>query len=139
MCEGNFARVLRLVPDLARITDGAVARVPGKPALHLRLLERSAFTMIVELTHDFTGCFNMLAEPAVRIKVCFDAGTVEMLCDSVRPLVHDALLDVVDPSAVLDYKWSMNYFLTRWLDHCVRSEYRFCTSVAENEPTLVPA
>lgn len=125
VCEANYGRLARLIPDLRQIGPAATARVAGKPALHLRLIERSPHTLVLELTHDFAGRHGMLAEPAVRIRVCLDARTVEMLSDEVRPRVHEVLDDSAIAHAVLDYKWTLNYFLSRWLDHCLAVHYRF--------------
>jgi len=91
VCEANFARLNQLIPGLELVGDRLTAEVPGKPALHLRLIERSPFTLVLELTHDFTGGYAMPAEPAVRLRVCLDARTVEMLSDTARPGVHDVL------------------------------------------------
>lgn len=137
ICEANFGRLARLVPDLRQIGPSATARVAGKPALHLRLIERSRHTLVLELTHDFAGRHGMLAEPAVRIRVCMDARTVEMLSDDARPRVHEALDGPVVPDAVLDYKWTLNYFLSRWLDHCLAGHYRFQDSGPVREAALV--
>ncbi|MDD1650377.1 MAG: DUF1249 domain-containing protein [Methylococcaceae bacterium] len=137
ICEANYGRLARLVPDLLQIGHAATARVAGKPALHLRVLERSPFTLELELTHDFEGGQAVYLEPAVRIRVCLDARTVEMLCDAARPLVHDALRHGTEPAAVLDYKWSLNYFLSRWLDHCIAGQYRFGVESRERQEALL--
>ncbi|MGX2040540.1 DUF1249 domain-containing protein [Methylocaldum sp. MU1018] len=121
VCESNYEKLANLIPDLARIDETAVARVNGKPSLHLRLIERSPYTLTLELTHDFVRG----VEPAVKIRVSLDAKTAEALSDHCRPLVLDALRDEPSAKSVLDYKWSLNYFLTRWLDHCLQSDYRF--------------
>ena len=42
------------------------------PALYFRLLERSPFTLVIELTHDFSGEPQLIFEPNVRIRVCLD-------------------------------------------------------------------
>jgi|688.fasta_scaffold164083_2 uncharacterized protein YqiB (DUF1249 family) len=141
VCEANFARLNQLIPGLEHVGDRLTAEVPGKPALHLRLIERSPFTLVLELTHDFNGGFALLAEPAVRLRVCLDARTVEMLSDTARPGVHEALRQAPEPEAVLDYKWSLNYFLARWLEHCLSGRYRFGASTPEAEalPTLMSA
>lgn len=122
VCESNYEKLANLIPDLARIDDTAVAQVTGKPSLHLRLLERSPYTLTLELTHDFVRGL----EPAVKIRVSLDAKTAEALSDHCRPVVLDALRGSESSArSVLDYKWSLNYFLTRWLDHCLQSDYRF--------------
>jgi uncharacterized protein YqiB (DUF1249 family) len=89
---------------------------------------------VLELTHDFARGYALLAEPAVRLRVCLDARTVEMLSDTARPGVHEALRQRPEPEAILDYKWSLNYFLARWLEHCLSGRYRFGVSAPESEP-----
>ena len=139
VCEANYRRLARLAPDLLQLRGAATARVAGKPALHLRVIERSPFTLVLELTHDFAGGQVVNLEPAVRIRVCLDARTAEMLCDAARPLVHDALPGFAAPAAVLDYKWSLNYFLSRWLDHCIAGQYRFGMTSRERQDMLLSA
>ena len=139
VCEANFARLNQLIPGLDHIGDRLTAEAPGKPALHVRLIERSPFTLVLELTHDFTGRYAMLAEPAVRLRVCLDARTVEMLSDTARPGVYEALRPAAEPEAVLDYKWSLNYFLARWLDHCLAGRYCFMATEPLQEPSLMSA
>jgi len=125
VCESNYEKLANLIPDLARIDETAIAQVNGKPSLHLRLLERSPYTLTLELTHDFVRGL----EPAVKIRVSLDAKTAEALSDHCRPVVLDALRGSESSAkSVLDYKWSLNYFLTRWLDHCLQSDYRFGTA-----------
>lgn len=126
VCEANYRKLADLIPDLSHLGDAATALAQDKPALHVRLLERSPYTLTLELTHDFAGGYEALAEPAVKIRVCLDAKTAEALSDATRPCVLDALRhEAGSAGAVLDYKWSLNYFLAKWLDHCLSSEYRF--------------
>ncbi|MGZ8216022.1 DUF1249 domain-containing protein [Methylomagnum sp.] len=125
VCEANYRKLADLIPDLSQMGDAATALADGKPALHVRLLERSPYTLTLELTHDFAGGYEALAEPAVKIRVCLDAKTAEALSDATRPSVLDALRHETSAGAVLDYKWTLNYFLARWLDHCLSSAYRF--------------
>lgn len=131
VCEGNFVRLMRLAPDVLNLRSVAKARAKGKPELYLRLIERSPFTLVIELTHDFAGACATLAEPAVRLRVCLDSRTVEMLSDWARTHVHEALRDAASTESVLDYKWNLNYFLSRWLDHCLDCEYRFSGEMEE--------
>lgn len=135
VCEANFRRLTGLVPDFDRIDASATAEASGKPPLRWRLLERSPYTLTVELTHDFSPAFSPLAEPAVRMRVCMDSQTVEMLSDHERPAVLDALRGerAARAVAVMDYKWTLNYFLARWLDHCLASNYRFDVSQGDTD------
>ena len=131
VCEGNYVRLMRLAPDLLSLKSMARAKARGKPELYVRLIERSPFTLVLELTHDFPSACATLAEPAVRLRVCLDSRTVEMLSDWARTHVHEALRDAASTESVLDYKWSLNYFLSRWLDHCLDCEYRFLGGMEE--------
>ncbi len=139
VCEANFARLNRLIPGLEQIGGTLTAEVPDKPALYLRLIERSPFTLVLELTHDFAGGYARLAEPAVRLRVCLDARTVEMLSDYARPGVYEVLRQTPESGAVLDYKWSLNYFLARWLDHCLAGRYHFGLPAPAVTQSLAPA
>jgi uncharacterized protein YqiB (DUF1249 family) len=121
LCEANYDRLIQLVPDLEHLQESVRASVHGKPALYLRLLDRSPYTLTVELTH----AFGWTIEPAVRIRVYLDARAVEVLSDHCRPEVREVFRKQMRPQDVLDYKWSLNYFLSRWLDHCLQSDYRF--------------
>lgn len=125
VCEANYQRLNRLVPELEAMATmvTAIPQASGKPALRFRLLERSPFTLVLEVTHDFEGPLKVLEEPQVRLRVSLDAKTVEMLSDHDRPDLQDALGREPAPARVLDYKWTMNYFLARWLDHCIEAEY----------------
>lgn len=136
VCEANYRKLADLVPGLLELEGSATARSHDKPALHLRLLERSRYTLTLELTHAFAPERGGTLEPAVRLRVCLDAKTVEALSDHCRPLVLDALKAEASARQVLDYKWGLNYFLARWLDHCLSSDYRFGAGLAGPRPCL---
>jgi len=123
ICEANFERLFRLIPDLASMPVATIALAEGKPLLHLVLLEQSPYTLTLELSHCFG--FEPLFEPAVKIRVYLDARAVEVLSDHARPHVHDALPKQPKAREVMDYKWTLNYFLSRWLDHCLAANYHF--------------
>ena len=125
LCESNYLKLARLIPDLDLIPPSASAQVDGKPSLLLKLIERSPYTLTLELSHCFAWGFETLLEPAVILRVYLDARVVEVLSDHARPFVRDAIKDGITPRGVMDYKWSLNYFLSQWLDHCLESHYSF--------------
>jgi uncharacterized protein YqiB (DUF1249 family) len=125
VCEANYERLLKLIPGLKNMDESQVACAAGKPALHLALLENSPYTITLELSHCFSKGFESLLEPAVRIRVYLDARAAEVLCDHDRPQVHHALERECQAREVMDYKWSLNYFLSQWLDHCLACDYHF--------------
>ena len=123
LCESNFHKLFRLAPDLLCIQSAAMARASGRPALYIRILERNRYTLTVELTHHFEteGRF----EPAVKIRVYLDAKSAEVLRDPHRLSERNAIQKNPAPEIVLEYKWTLNYFLDRWIDHCIEQGYRF--------------
>lgn len=123
LCEANYDRLLQLIPGLHRMARSAVAEAKGKPSLHLSLLEHSPYTLTLELSHCFG--YEPLLEPAVKIRVYLDARAAEVLSDHARPRVHEALGHTRPAREVMEYKWALNYFLSRWLDHCLACEYQF--------------
>jgi hypothetical protein len=131
LCEANYERLRRLIPGLDSQIQSTVAKADGKPALHLALLEHSPYTLTLELSHCFG--FESLLEPAVKIRVYLDARAAEVLSDHARPTVHDALHRNSPAREITDYKWTLNYFLSQWLDHCLACNYSF----ASEEPAAV--
>ncbi len=125
LCESNFHKLFRLAPDLLRIQCCATAKTSGRPTLYIRILERNPYTLTIELTHRFASETDGRGEPGVRIRVYLDAKSAEVLRDSSRPLISHVLQKNPAPEIVLDYKWTINYFLERWLDHCIEQGYRF--------------
>ena len=127
ICESNYQKLFRLIPDLCSFDKIAIGHTQNKPALYLDVLERNPYTLTIELSHCFDRQLAEMIEPGVRIRVYLDAKLAEVIRDHDRPAV-----DRIDrnPGAVLeiqDYKWRLNYFLQKWLDHCLKTEYRFCS------------
>lgn len=133
LCEWNYRKLNQLIPDLAIIPSAAALQAEGKPSLIVRLIERSPYTLTVELSHSFDWGFESLMEPAVRIRIYLDACAAEVLSDHERPFVLEALKEGPSLQSVMDYKWSLNYFLSQWLDHCLKSSYRFNLSSPDEE------
>lgn len=122
LCESNYRKLLRLTPQLPRLEEQAVARLGGKPPLHLRLLERSPYTLTLELSYCFDRCVGPVFEPALKLRVYLDASMVEVVGDCERPRRQ---IGKGGDRQVLEHKWRLNYFLDKWLDHCLHHGYRF--------------
>ncbi len=133
LCEANFDRLLKLIPNLPEMAGSSIAHADGKPSLHVDLLEHAPYTLTLELSHLFDIGLKSEMEPAVRVRVYLDARTAEMLSDHDRPKVHMGLNQTGNAKRVLDYKWTLNYFLSQWLDHCLAGHY--CFGVSRSERT----
>lgn len=125
ICETNYQRLLHLVRSFEDMEAMVMAnaRDSSKPPLRLSVVERSPFTLEIELSHDFESVQAASFEPKARLRVCLDAKTVEMLSDQDRPEPVRKLGFDAPALRVLDYKWSLNYFLMRWLEHFVAEDY----------------
>jgi len=125
LCENNYQKLLRLIPDLSCLEDIAIGYSQGKPSLHVRILEKSTYTVTLTLSHCFQKNNRQLLEPAVKIRVYLDAGLVEVLRDHVRTPVFRVYRNPGQSREIMGYKWSLNYFLSKWLDHCLQTDYAF--------------
>ncbi|MBM4201433.1 MAG: DUF1249 domain-containing protein [Gammaproteobacteria bacterium] len=138
LCESNFRQLCELVPDLATLQPRATADAQGKPPLHLTVVDRSAYTVTLELSHCFGLDTERRFEPGIRVRVYLDGKCAEALLPPRRPPPADHGNHRGEGAEVLEEKWASNYFLQRWLEHCLRSRYRFglIAGVAEEPPAL---
>lgn len=125
VCEHNYLKLTRMIRDWTHLVDTLTAHSDSKPPLYIRLLERSPYTLVVALTHAFAADETTAHEPEVRIRVCLDAKTAEVLTGGPWIPVNRDEGTRFDPDRILERKWRHNYFLSRWLDHCLSSNYRF--------------
>jgi len=133
ICEQNYKKLLYLIPDIHLIDKAAEGYSAGKPLLYIEILEQSPYTRTIQLSHFFTGEFGLLLEPAVKIRLYFDVRTAEVLRDYKRIEVDSAIQDKGASKDIMDYKWQLNYFLEKWLDHCLKKEYVFQPSQLKAE------
>ncbi len=125
ICESNYQKLFRLIPNLCSFDKNAIGRTENKPALYLDVLERNPYTLTIELSHCFNRRITELIEPGVKIRVYLDAQLVEVIRDHARPAVESVYKNPGRLREIQDYKWRLNYFLQKWLDHCLKTEYRF--------------
>jgi len=127
VCETNYHKIFTLIPNLREIDESAQGFSQGKPMLHVQILERSPYTKTIQLSHLFANDAEVLLAPAVKIRMYFDVCTAEVLRDYKRIEVSKAIGDISLSKDIMDYKWRLNYFLEKWLDHCLKTDYNFVT------------
>ncbi|NJA06144.1 DUF1249 domain-containing protein [Methylococcaceae bacterium WWC4] len=125
LCESNYQKLFRLIPNLSAFDKTAVGITGNKPALHLEVLERNPYTLTIELSHCFGTHLSELMVPAVKIRIYLDAKLAEAIRDHERPAVDQVFPNPGNLLEIQNYKWRLNYFLEKWLDHCLKTEYRF--------------
>jgi len=121
VCESNYQKLFKLIPDLMAFQETAIGLAPHHTTLHLEIIERTPYTLTLELSH----CFNKSLAPAVKIRVYLDAQLAEVLNDHARAGVAQVFRDPGLSREIMNYKWRLNYFLQKWLDHCLKKDYLF--------------
>ena len=125
--ESSYARLRRVVPDLARVPDRAVSRVAGALDLHLEVTSRHKFTTEIVLTYRFPAEAGVLCEPDMRVRVYHDARVAEVMSGHRRQgyqPAHHCWRRRVRPTE-LEARWELNRFLQRWLGYLSRQGHLF--------------
>ena len=125
ICESNYQKLFRLIPNLCTFETTAVGHNQNKPDLYLDVLERNPYTMTIALSHCFNRHLRQLLEPGIKIRIYLDVQLVEVIRDHDRPSVDQVYKNPGSFREIQDYKWRLNYFLEKWLDHCLTTEYQF--------------
>ncbi len=126
VCESNYQKLFKLIPDLLNFKNGtAIGLAAQHTMLYLEIIERTPYTLTVQLSHCFDNSRDKLLAPAVKIRVYLDAQLAEVLSDYARANVTQVFKDPGLTMEIMNYKWRLNYFLQKWLDHCLKKEYLF--------------
>jgi len=133
VCESNYQKLFKLIPDLIGFKETAIGRAPHNTTLYLEIIERTPYTLTLELSHCFYKDSDEFLAPAVKIRVYLDAQLAEVLSDHVRAGVAQVFKDPGLSLEIMNYKWRLNYFLQKWLDHCLKKDYLFSANVLHTE------
>ncbi len=125
LCETNYQKLFRLIPDLLSIEENAVGYAAGKPDLYMDVVDKTPYTLTLQLTHCFSQKPDEFFEPAVKIRIYLDARLAEVVRDHTKSDVSRTINRLKKIAEIMDYKWSLNYFLEKWLDHCLHNDYHF--------------
>jgi uncharacterized protein YqiB (DUF1249 family) len=123
--ESSHARLLQLVPEPDFPFDAAVSRNSMDRALHLQVLERSRYTVTLNLSYRFEEAGAVLVEPDVDIRVYRDVALAEAL--RVGPHAHCAVLRDLDRELgpMLQGRWGRNLLLNKWLAYLLAQGHGF--------------
>ncbi len=125
LCSANYQKLLRLIPNLVSIHETAVGVAPRCSPLILTVIERSPYTITVELSHHFGKPENTQPLPAILIRIYLDAKMAEVISDYAHKAIPQVFEHFGYSKAIMDYKWRLNYFLQKWLEHCLKQGYLF--------------
>ncbi|MDR2214909.1 MAG: DUF1249 domain-containing protein [Nevskiaceae bacterium] len=121
--ESNYLRLRHLCGgDPARLGDECLSVVADGCDLRLQVLERSAYTLTLQLTH----LFDHERYPDVRLRVYCDARLVQaQQCAQEPPAGRDAPAQAIAADRELRQRWARNIMLNKWLEYCLDLGHRF--------------
>ena len=109
--ESNYLRLLRLMPEVARLDGCFRSRIAGDCDLHVEILERCKYTVTLSLT------YHLETDPDMTVRVYLDGQLAEVLAIGERQR-HAALRRLVrEHRDELDRRWRRNVVLNKWLDY----------------------
>ena len=133
ICESNYHKLLRLIPGLPNLNKKAVGKASKNPDLQLDIIERARHTLTIQLSHCFNQAPECLMTPEVKVRIYLDAQLAEVLRDCAHSDVSSVFKDPGQAIEILDYKWRLNYFFEKWLDHCLQKNYQFQVNPQKKE------
>ncbi|MBK1646238.1 hypothetical protein CKO25_16605 [Thiocapsa imhoffii] len=135
LCEENYARLVRLIPDLAARSGHAMSCIPDGPALYLEIEEQARFTTSVRLTYRFASAGQRHPDPDARLRVYHDARQIEVIDLRQRTLPVRGQ----NQSSALALKWQANLFIGKWLTYCLLQGHRFETGARARRSAVARA
>lgn len=120
--ENNYLRLRRLIPDITTLSEKSVSSLPGCLSLHLDIIEHTKFTTTIFLSYYFEEAGQMIAEPALTLRIYHDAKQVEVLTGHLQ---HGRLQYDHIPEKAIKVKWKLNRFLYKWLGYCLYLGHTF--------------
>jgi uncharacterized protein YqiB (DUF1249 family) len=110
--ENNYHRLHRLMGGFLNVAPVTVSSIEGDCDLKLTLLERTPYTLTLQLTYEFLPQTELNDAPNLYVRVFEDA----RLCSAEAVLDH--------PKArTLEARWQRNIFLNKWLDYLLDRGY----------------
>ncbi len=133
--ESNYIRLGWLVPDLLALQGRLVSQVHEEMSLHLEVLERTPYTVLLNLTYRFATDAGEVAIPDMRIRVYHDArlaeahdcsGSPARTASADRTSAGRASTDpVIAAREELERRWARNILLNKWLEYCAERGHAF--------------
>jgi len=115
--ESNYLRLLRLIPEIARLDGCFRSRVAGDCDLHVEILERCRYTVTLSLTYHFETDDGLLIDPDMTVRAYLDGRLAEVMAIGTTQR-HVALRKLVkEHGKELSRRWRRNMVLNKWLDY----------------------
>jgi hypothetical protein len=134
--EGNYVRVMRLLPELDDLEGTLVSRVAGALNLYATIEERFKYTTTVLLTYRFVDDSGVSLEPNARVCAYHDVRAAELVSHCRRKRTRKVHKWLRGRMPELEHRWEMNRFLYKWLRFCSNQGHIFlnCTTRSVENP-----
>ncbi|MEO1888675.1 MAG: DUF1249 domain-containing protein [Cycloclasticus sp.] len=104
LCEDNFRKLFRLIPNLSQNTQHGTT-------ISSKILASGPYTHTILLQHQ--GAEPSAQNPSFKCRVYLDTQSVEVI--NIEGNLLPNKLQKMSPKDILNNKWTLNYFLEKWL------------------------
>ena len=132
VCEGNYARMLRLFPDYENSNSREL--IVGAASIRLDVVERCRYTTIFQIQQQHAEAV-WLGRLRVEVRAYHDANMLEVGMFQSHRQVAARYKYPNNKMYQQDEKSQQNRFLADWLEHCLqngRSSLDVCVPVASS-------
>lgn len=130
VCEGNFVRLNKLLPDFALgaeqtfiiYGDSDQDPQPGEErcaSVTLRVVESFTYTSGIEVIQHGL-CPAWIQPPKMLVRIYHDACSAEVISYQNQKRIHGRYQYPNPEMRLPDEKAQLNQFLAEWLTHCIR-------------------
>ncbi len=123
--EDNYRYLLRILPEVKRISGTVVSEFNGRPVLFVDMLEQCPYTSIMAVTHYLSSGGGIASDMELKLRVSHDARVAEV----IGYQGHVRILPVYRYPNRRMYqrheKKQVNLFLREWLLYCLRYGFQF--------------
>ncbi len=120
--ENNYIKLKKLCGNFDILHEYSYSRVSQALDLHLHVIERTKYTITLNLTYRFIDHSDNQSKdlPNLLIRIYFDAMQAEVLHRELRRADTSQL-----KNSRLRNKWKDNRFLYKWLSFCIAQGHVF--------------
>jgi uncharacterized protein YqiB (DUF1249 family) len=127
--ENNYIKLKKLCGNFDILHEYSYSRVNQALDLHLHVIERTKYTITLNLTYRFIDHNDNQSKdlPNLLIRIYFDAMQAEVLHRELRRADTSQL-----KNSRLRNKWKDNRFLYKWLSFCIAQGHVFNTRMGSS-------
>ncbi len=123
--EGNYRRLMGVLPRLREIRGSVVSELHGRPVLFVDMVEQCKYTSLLAITHYLSVDSRQVADMLMKVRVYHDARLAEV-SDYQRQSRFLPVYSYPNRRMYQPYeKRQVNLFLSEWLRFCLRYGCQF--------------